>query len=173
MTDDNIPGGKPAQGEFVISRVMDAPRDRVFKAWTDQHELKKWWGPKGFKVLHSKVDLRPGGMFLYGMESPSGEPMWGKFVYREIVKPEKLVYVVSFSDAQGGITRHPMAPNWPLEMLNTVYFEAQGGKTKITLRAEAINCSAEERQTFIAGHDSMRGGYGGTMDQFATYLAQG
>jgi uncharacterized protein YndB with AHSA1/START domain len=99
--------------------------------------------------------------------------MWGKFVYREIVKPQKLVLVVSFSDAQGGVTRHPMAPSWPLEMLNTVYFEDQGAQTRLTLRAEAINCSEAERQTFIAGHESMRGGWGGTIDQFAAYLARG
>ncbi len=104
MTDHNNPGGKPAEGEFVISRLFNAPRERVFKAWTDAAEMKKWWGPKGFKMLVSKVDLRPGGIFLYGMESPTGQSMWGKFVYREIVKPEKLLFVVSFSDEQRGRT---------------------------------------------------------------------
>ncbi|MEO8558123.1 MAG: SRPBCC domain-containing protein [Rhodospirillales bacterium] len=172
MTDHNNPGGKPAEGEFVISRLFDAPRERVFKAWTDAAELKKWWGPKGFKMLVSKVDLRPGGIFLYGMESPTGQSMWGKFVYREIVKPEKLLFVVSFSDEQGGMTRHPLAPGWPLEMLNTVYFQTESDKTRLTLRAEAINCSAAERQTFIEGNESMRGGWGGTMDQLDAYLAK-
>ncbi len=69
MNDTDIAGGAPAEGEFVISRVIDAPRERVFKAWTDPADLKKWWGPKGFTVLVTKVDLRPGGIFLYGMGS--------------------------------------------------------------------------------------------------------
>jgi uncharacterized protein YndB with AHSA1/START domain len=170
MNDTDIAGGAPAEGEFVLSRIIDAPRERVFKAWTDPADLKKWWGPKGFTVLVTKVDLRPGGTFLYGMKAPDGAPMWGRFVYREIVRPEKLVFVVSFSDEQAGITRHPLAPNWPLEMLSTVIFEPQGDKTRITLRAQAINCSEAERQTFIAGHDTMRGGWGGTIDQLDAFL---
>ena len=92
---------------FVITRVVDAPRSRVWKAWTDAKELKKWWGPKGFEVVSTKVDLKPGGIFHYLLRSPNGQEMWGKFVYREIVPEERLVFISSFSDEDAGETRHP------------------------------------------------------------------
>ena len=159
---------------FEISRVFDAPRDRVWKAWTEAERLKHWWGPAGFKVHTCKVDLRPGGSFLYGMTAPDGTEMWGRFVYREIKAPERLVFVVSFSDAKGGVTRHPWSPNWPLEIHSTAMFEEQsGGKTKVTVRWTPADGSSElERKTFDEGRASMTQGWGGTMDQFAAYLAK-
>lgn len=70
--------------------------------------------------------------------------MWGRFVYREITRPEKLVFIVSFSDKDGGITRHPMSDTWPLEVINTVTSTEKNGKTTLTLRGGPINASAEE-----------------------------
>jgi uncharacterized protein YndB with AHSA1/START domain len=158
---------------FVISRVFDAPRDRVWKSWTEAERLKKWWGPKGFTVTHCKIDLRPGGIMHYCLRMPDGNEMWGKFVYREIVKPERLVFVNSFSDKDGGITVHPMSVNWPREMLSTVTFEEQGGKTKLTVQWIPLDTStALERKTFEEGRESMKMGWTGTMDQFVEYLAK-
>ena len=111
-----------ATAPFVITRTVPAPRARVWQAWTEVEHLRHWWGPKGFVVAHCTVDLRPGGLMHYRLRSPEGGDMWGRFLYREIVKPEKLVWVNSFSDEKGGITRHPMAPGWPAEMLTTVTF---------------------------------------------------
>ena len=96
----------PAERACVIGRVFDAPRELVFKAWTDPADLKRWWGPKGFTWVGCKTDLRPGGLFHYCMRSPHGHEMWGKFVYREIVAPEQLIFVNSFSDQDGRTTRH-------------------------------------------------------------------
>jgi uncharacterized protein YndB with AHSA1/START domain len=119
------------------------------------------------------MDLRPGGSYLYGMKAPDGSAMWGKFVYREVVPPERMVFINSFSDEAGGITRHPMAPTWPLEMLSTFTFEeAPGGKTKLTIRWSPHNATDEERKTFDAGHDSMRQGWGGTLEKLTAYLAK-
>ncbi len=158
---------------FVISRVFDAPRDRVWKSWTEAERLKKWWGPKGFTVTHCKIDLRPGGIMHYCLRMPDGNEMWGKFVYREIVKPERLVFVNSFSDKDGGITVHPMSVNWPRELLSTVTFEEQGGKTKLTVQWIPLDTStALERKTFEEGRESMKMGWTGTMDQFVEYLAK-
>ena len=98
----------PAGQEFVISRVFDAPRDLVFAAFTDPERMKHWWGPKGFTVVKSEMDLRPGGVYHYCLRAPDGAAMWGKFVYREIVAPERVVLINSFSDEQGGTTHHPM-----------------------------------------------------------------
>ncbi len=78
--------------------------------------------------------------------------MWAKFVYREIAAPERLVWVHSFSDEAGGLTRHPMSPTWPLEMLTTVTFEEAGpGKTKVTLRWSPLNATAEEQEDLRRG----------------------
>ena len=155
---------------FEITRVFDAPRDKVWKAWTETERLKQWWGPKGFKVHTCKVDLRPGGVFLYGMTTPDGKDMWGRFVYREIQAPNKLVFIVSFSDPQGGVTRHPWSANWPLQTLSTVTFEEQGRKTKVTVQWVPHDATEVERKTFDEGRDSMKQGWGGTMDQFSDYL---
>ena len=159
-------------GEFVLSRVFDAPHALLWQCFTEPERMKQWWGPKGFKVLHSKMDLRVGGTYHYGMQAPDGKGMWGKFTFREIVPQEKLVQITSFSDEKGGITRHPLAPTWPLQMLSTFAFEdAPSGKTKFTVRWSPYEATAEEQATFDAGHASMTQGWGGTMDQLAAYLA--
>jgi uncharacterized protein YndB with AHSA1/START domain len=157
---------------FIFSRVVDAPRDRVWQSWTEVERLKQWWGPKGFTVAHCKIDLRPGGVMHYCLRMPDGNAMWGKFVYREIVKPERLVFVNSFSDPKGGVTRHPGHASWPLEMLTTVIFEAQAAKTKVTVQWALFDTATDlERKTFDEGRDSMKMGWTGTMDQFVAYLA--
>lgn len=160
--------------EFVISRVLDAPRDVVFKAFTDPEHMKHWWGPKGFTVVKSDMDLRVGGIYHYCLQAPDGSPMWGKFVYREIAPPERVVLISSFSDERGGTTRHPMTPTWPLEMISTMLFEETGkAKTKFTVKWSPHNASEEERATFAAGHASMNQGWSGTFEQLAAYLARG
>lgn len=156
--------------EFVIKRVFDAPRELVWKAFTESQHLKHWWGPKGFKMLTCSIDLRPDGVFHYGMQAPNGSEMWGKWVFREIVPPEKLVIVISFSDKNGGMTRHPFASDWPLQMLGTSTFTAQDGKTLLTTRTVALNPTEIERQTFEAGFDGMEQGFSGTWDQLEAYL---
>ncbi|MFL5006133.1 MAG: SRPBCC domain-containing protein, partial [Microvirga sp.] len=93
----------PATAEFVITRAFDAPRELAWKAFTDPERMRQWWGPKGFSVIASKMDLRPGGTYHYGMRAPDGTPMWGRFVYREIAAPERIVLVNSFSDEAGGV----------------------------------------------------------------------
>jgi uncharacterized protein YndB with AHSA1/START domain len=159
-------------GEFVFSRVIDAPRQRVWRAFTEAEQLAHWWGPKGFKLHVEKLDLRVGGIFLYRMRSAGGHEMWGRFIYREIAAPERLVYVLSFSDPQGGITRAPMSETWPLQMLNIVTFSERDDRTTVTLRGRAINATDEERATYVAGFESMQAGFGGTFDQLAAYLAK-
>jgi uncharacterized protein YndB with AHSA1/START domain len=74
--------------ELVITRIFDASRKLVFKAWTESEHLKHWWGPIGFSITVYKFDIRPGGVFHYSMRSSEGHEMWGKFVFHEIVAPE-------------------------------------------------------------------------------------
>jgi len=151
-------------------RVFDAPRELVWKAWTERESLMQWFGPKGFTMSTAKMDFRPGGSFHYCMRLANGNEMWGKFVYREIVAPEKIVLVNSFSDAAGGLARHPMSPTWPLEMLATTTFAEQGDKTLLTIRWKPLNATEEEQKTFDAGHGGMRQGWTGTFEQLTAYL---
>ena len=164
----------PATGrEFCITRTFDAPREPVWQCFTDPAHMKEWWGPKGATIVASTMDLRVGGAYHGAMRDPEGRVMWAKFVYREIVAPERLVWEHSFSDEAGGLTRHPLSPTWPLKLLTTVTFEeTPEGKTKLTLRWSPLNADEEERKTFDAAHDSMRGGWAGSFDQLSAYLAR-
>src|SRR4029077_8677696 len=99
--------------DFVISRVFEAPRDLVWKCFTDPERMQQWWGPKGVTVVQSKMDFRVGGTYHYAMKNPDGSVMWGRQVYRETTPPERLVLINSFSDEKGGLSRHPLAPTWP------------------------------------------------------------
>jgi uncharacterized protein YndB with AHSA1/START domain len=157
--------------DFVLERVFDAPRQLVWECFTKPERMKEWWGPKGVKVVKAQMDLRPGGTYHYGMQAPDSPVMWGKFVFREIRPPDRMVFINSFSDEAGDITRHPMAPTWPLEMLSIFAFEdAPGGKTRVTIRWSPHNATAEERATFDAGHDSMNKGWGGSLEELDAYL---
>jgi uncharacterized protein YndB with AHSA1/START domain len=163
-----------ADTDFVLSRVFDAPRDLVFAAWTQRDHLLKWFGPKGTTLIAGiSADFRAGGTFHYGMRMPDGKAMWGKWVFRELKAPERIVLVSSFSDEKGGITRHPMAPAWPLETLSATDFTVEAPKkTRLTLRWSPLNATDEERKIFMASFKNMEAGWGGTMEQLDAYLAQ-
>lgn len=158
--------------EFTISRTFDAPRALVWKSWSDPSSFGQWWGPKGCKLDVVKFEFRPGGLFHYGMKMPDGNIWWGRFVYRDIVKPERIVFVNSFSDASGGITRAPFSASWPLEILNNLTFTENGGKTTLDLRGGPINPTDEERSAFENMFASMTQGFGGTFDQLDAFLAK-
>ena len=155
---------------FKISRSFDAPRDFVWKACTEPERMAQWWGPKGVTVGKYRMDLRVGGGYHYSMKTPDGHEMWGKFVYREIIKPEKLVFVNSFSDKDGGLTRHPMSPTWPLEMLSTFTFIEIDGKTTFTIQWTPLTSKEDELKTFKDGMAGMNQGWGGTLEQLTSYL---
>lgn len=159
------------RNELVITRIFNAPRELVWKAWTDPGSLEQWWGPKGFKIRVSEFDLRPGGIFHYRMKAADAPDMWGKFVYREIDAPGQLVYVNSFSDEEGNIIRPPFDQNWPKEILNALTLTEEDGKTKLVQRSRPINATDEERKTFEDNFESMDQGFGGTFDQLEGHLA--
>jgi len=153
----------------VITRLFNAPRERVFKAWTDPKLMQQWWGPKGFTAPVCKINLRPGGLWHYCMRSPEGQNFWGRGIYREIVKPSLIVATDSFSDAKGHIvpaSRYGMSKNWPREMLVKVTFEDLRGKTKLTLTHSGVdNVPATDRR-------SMKQGWSQSFDKLADLLAK-
>lgn len=157
---------------FTISRRLNAPRDLVWKVWTDAEHLARWWGPKGFEWLSGSLDLKPGGIFLYGMKGPTGAEMWGRFVFHEVAAPERLCYVSSFSNAQGEITRAPFFDNWPLEVFNVMTLTEDGDGTILTLRGGPVNARPDERERFRSLHKSMEQGFSGSFTQLEAYLKE-
>ena len=170
---DELVTGRKALPEFVISRTFDAPRDLVWKAWTEPERMAQWFGPKDVKIVKSANDLRPGGIYHYGMRTSDGQVMWGRWTYINVVPPELLVFVTSFSDEDGGITRHPLSPTWPLELLSSITLDEEKGKTTVTVHWSPIHATDEERATFDKGRESMTGGWGGTLDKLEAYLRPG
>lgn len=158
--------------ELVISRTFRAPQALVFKAFSEAEALAKWWGPKGFGIHVEKLDFRPGGIFHYYMTAPNGNRMWGRFMYQEIKAPERIVFVNSFSDENGGITANPWMPDWPLEVLNVLTLAEQGGETTLTLRGGPINASPRQHELFLANRPSMQAGFKGTFEQLDAYLEE-
>jgi uncharacterized protein YndB with AHSA1/START domain len=140
--------------ELIITRVFDAPRELVFRAWTDPERLKRWWGPKGFTNPVCEVDVRPGGTIRIHMRAPDGVvyPMTGVFL--EVVVPERLVFTSSALDNHGD----PM-----FEILNTVTFAAEGAKTRLTLHA-SVSKVMGQAAPHLAG---MEQGWSMSLDRLA------
>jgi uncharacterized protein YndB with AHSA1/START domain len=127
--------------ELVITRTFDAPRELVWKAWTDPERIKRWWGPKAFTAPVAQIDLRVGGKVLSCMRSPEGQDFWSTGVYRELVPNQRIVVSDSFADAEGNVvpaSRYGLPGDFPLEMQVVVTFEAREGKTLMTLRHEGL-----------------------------------
>lgn len=168
---DLLEGVEPGteQDDFVLLRVVDAPRELVFRALTESEHLTRWFGPAdmGLRVVSNR--LRPGGMLRYAMK-PGPEESFGRLVYRRVHAPDQLAYVVSFTDAGGEPIRHPLAATWPLEVLALVTLTAHGERTLLSTRSMPIHADEAERATFRAGHDGMVKGFSGTYAQLDAYL---
>ncbi|MBI5635842.1 SRPBCC domain-containing protein [Candidatus Micrarchaeota archaeon] len=113
---------------------------------------------------------RPNGVFHYRLNSPDGLEIWGKWVFKEIDEPKKIVFVSSFSDEHEGVSRHPLSPTWPLELLSTALFSESNGKTTITIKWTPLDASEQERETFNAAFESINKGWSGTFEQLEEYL---
>ena len=162
-----------ASKDFVIWRVFDATRQRVWQAMTEAERMKEWWPPKTVTIIAATMDLRPGGSFHCGVRTFEGFKMWAKFVYTEVVPPDHVTFVNSFSNAAGEVKRHPIVPTWPMETLTTVKLEDEpGSKTKMTVIWSAHNATDTERSTFDVSHVGMKATWSGTFDRLAEYLAK-
>ncbi len=118
-----------ANREVVITRLFDAPRDVVFNAWIDPKHLAAWWGPNQFTNPVCEVDARVGGAWRIVMRAPDGAEYPCEGVYREIVKPERLVFTNNAIDKGGNVI---------IEGFTTVTFAEENGKTKLTLRTRGV-----------------------------------
>jgi uncharacterized protein YndB with AHSA1/START domain len=145
--------------EFIITREFDAPRELVFKAWTDPKHLAQWWGPRGFTNPVCEWDVRPGGKIYDVMRAPNGQdfPMGGEF--REIVPPEKLAFSCGALDANGKML---------FEFLHTATFSEAKGKTKLTLRSR-VTKTTDEANKYIGGFEA---GMTQSLEKLAEFLAK-
>ncbi len=150
---------------LILTRVFNAPRDLVFKAWTQPQRMKQWWGPKGFTCPVCKIDLRPGGEYFNCMRSPEGKDYWSKGTYQEIEVPQRIVCTDSFADENGNIVSpddYGMNSDWPAEALITVIFTEHAGKTRIMLQHAPIKPGLER--------DLCQQGWSESFDKLADYL---
>ena len=146
-------GNSPAENELVVTRLIAAPRRLVFKTWTQPEHVARWWGPQGFTTIHCDMDIRVGGRYRFGMRSPQGTEYWKRGVYREIVEPERVVFTFAWEDAEG---------NPGHELLTTVTFADENGKTRLTL-CQAMFATQESRDGHFTGWTSC-------LERFAEYI---
>ncbi len=162
-----------ASPRFEISRTFAAPRERVWDAFTREDCLRQWWAPRGFENLYSKVDLRPEGTFQYRLRGPEGLEVGGLFRYQEVAPPERMRYIVAFVDEAGAVTRHPMIPDWPLEIVCTTALTERDGQTLVSIEWVPHNPTDAERKVFADNEESMHLGWTGTLDNLDAFLTRG
>jgi uncharacterized protein YndB with AHSA1/START domain len=155
----NNPAEKPTDRELVIIRIFDAPRDLVFKAWTDPKHMAQWWGPKNFTNPVCELDVRPGGAIRIEMRAPDGTTYPCAGTFHEIVEPVKLVFTTFKLDNKG---------NAEIELLNTVTFDDHNGKTRLTLRARVVK-SLPQAAAALAGMDQ---GWNQSLDRLVAYVSK-
>ena len=155
---------------YVLDRVFDAPRDLVWKTWTDPALLPRWYGPNVETIIH-RLELKPGGLWLVEMKW-GGNSHYQRVEYTEVTLPERLVWLHSSSDADWNIIPSPMMANWPRVLLTTVTFEEDGGKTKLRLTWVPHEASEAEIACFAAAMVGMGKGWGAGMELLAKLLAE-
>ena len=146
---------EPASRVLLIERTLDAPRELVFKVWTQPEHLVHWWGPAQFTMPDWQIDVRPGGFYRIHIRSGEGIDYWMQGVYQDVVEPERLVFTFSW-DTPEGTRGH--------ETIITVLFEEDGGKTKFTFH-QAVFESDSSRNDHSKGWNEC-------FDRMAAYVAQ-
>ena len=131
---------------LTLTRIFHAPRELVFRAWTDPKHLARWWGPEGFTLPFCEMDFRPGGTYRVCMRSPEGADYWVGGVYLEIIEPERLVFSWSHEE-EGGTRGH--------ETRVTVTLEGFEGKTKLTLTQAIFDSEAARTEHNEGWTDSL------------------
>ncbi|HUL93171.1 MAG TPA: SRPBCC domain-containing protein [Burkholderiales bacterium] len=130
--------------EIAATRILDAPRELVWKVWTDPEHIAKWWGPNGFTTTTYAMELKPGGVWRYVMHGPDGRDYQNKVTYLEVVEPGRLVYTLGGGDDVEPLSHHV-----------TVTFADLGGKTRIDMRM--VFATAEARTHVIETYGAFEG----------------
>ena len=144
--------------EFILDRVFDAPRNLVWKAWTDPDLLSHWYGPGVETIIHH-YDLRPGGQWRNEMKFGPKSDL-SRMDFQEVVPEEKLVWLHHSTDAEWNTVANPMMPDWPRVLLTTVTFEAQGSKTNVRLTLVPVDATKGELECFAQAMAGLSNGWG-------------
>lgn len=155
---------------YVLERVFDAPRDLVWRTWTEPELLARWYGPNVETIVH-RLDVKPGGLWLGEMKW-DGNANYQRVEFTEVVPPERLVWLHSVSDSNWTIIANPMMPDWPRVLLTTVTFEADGNRTNMRLTWIPHEASEAEIACFAAAIDGMDKGWAAGMELLAELLAE-
>lgn len=155
---------------YVLERSFDAPRELVWKTWTDPELLPRWYGPRVETIVH-RLEVKPGGLWLGEMRW-DGNAHYQRVEYTEVTQPERLVWLHSVSDADWNVIANPMMPDWPRTLLTTVTFEQQGEQTLLRLTWVPHEASDAEIACFAAAMDGMGKGWGAGMELLAELLAE-
>jgi len=145
--------------EYKLERIFEAPRELVWRAWTDPELLHRWYGP-GIETIIHKFDLKAGGSWLNEMKW-GGNSDFSKMVFQEVTPPSMLVWHHSSSDSDWNIITSPMMADWPRVLLTTVIFEDMGDRTNVRLTQVPIEATDAEIACFAAKMAGMDKGWGG------------
>ncbi|NQW16831.1 MAG: SRPBCC domain-containing protein [Chloroflexi bacterium] len=155
---------------YVLDRVFDAPRELVWRAWTEPELFAHWYGPNVETVIH-KLELEVGGQGLVEMRMGDGSH-YQRLDYTEIIPPERLVCLMSHSDSDWNIIPFSMMPDWPRILLTTVTLEEDGAQTKMRLTWVPHEATEAEVTCFAGAMDGMGTGWGAGMELLAELLAE-
>lgn len=159
MTTKHTPAARDASTadrEMVITRVIDAPRELVWRAWTEPEHLIQWWGPNGFTNTFHEIAIKPGGVWKFTMHGPDGTDFPNYIEFEELVKPERISFI------------HGASPNDANAFHSFITFDEEDGKTKVTLRA--VFATKEERDTTVEKYGAIEGGKQ-TLGRLAAHVA--
>lgn len=158
------------QRRFYTNRSFDVPIERMFDAWTRPEQLAAWLAPGGASMEFFRADIRPGGSSFYVMRSPHGA-MYGRAEYREVRRPDRIVYTQQFCDAEERPARHPLSATWPATMLTVIRLAVEGpNRTRVTVQWEPWEPTEVEVETFVNARAGMTGGWTGSFDQLEAWL---
>ena len=143
--------------EFVLDRAFNAPRELVWRAWTDPELLARWYGPNIETVIH-KFELKPGGVWLNEMKMKEMSDL-SRIVFQEVVAPEKLVWLQSSTDSDWNPISNPMMPDWPRTISTTVMFSEVGQQTNVKLVWAPHDATEAEIACFAGAVDRFGGGW--------------
>ncbi len=143
---------------FTLNRAFDAPRELVWRAWTDPKYLLEWYGPGVETVIH-KFELAPEGVWLNEMKMKKGS-FFQKVIFKEVSAPSKLVWHHCAADSDWNIAANPMMPDWPRVLLTTVTFTQNGEQTDVRLTQTPLDATEAEIECFAKMKDGMGGGWG-------------
>jgi len=155
---------------YVLERAFDAPRELVWKTWTDPKLLPRWYGPRAETIIH-RLDLKPGGLWLLEMKW-GGKSNYQRAEYIEVIAPERLVWLHASTDANWNVTASSMMPDWPRLLLTTVTFEPMGAQTRVRLTWVPHHASAAEISCFAAALANLDKGWGAGMQLLGELLAE-